>query len=209
MSQPRKACETGCMAEQDASDNREVEIKVRLTDRAAFAAKLPDAGFHLKTPEASERNTLYDTADGRLRQGRQLLRIRQYAGHWLLTHKAPDESATDSRHKSRVETETEASDGNALAAIFQRLGYEPVFAYEKFRAEWADGTGHIVIDRTPIGDFAELEGAPAWIDATAACLGISQSQYVTASYGQLFQEWKNVMKHSAANMTFAEVETAE
>lgn len=193
------------MADPNSKHNLEIEIKVRLTDRAAFAAKLPDTGFHLQTPETHERNTLYDAADGRLRHRGQLLRIRQYGDRWVLTHKAPDESATNTRHKSRIETETEIGDGNALAKIFEQLGYEQIFIYEKFRTEWTDGDGHVVLDRTPIGDFAELEGEPAWIDATAARLGISPSQYLTTSYAQLFLEWKKATKNPAGNMTFAEV----
>ena len=193
------------MSEKKSTGKLEIEIKARLTDHAAFAAKLPSLGFHLKTPGTMERNILFDTADGQLRQRRELLRIRHYGNHWKLTHKAPAESDTGA-HKSRVETETEIQDGNALAAIFERLGYRPVFIYEKVRAEWSDGEGEIVIDITPIGDFAELEGEHDWIDKTAATLGITPPQYVTASYGQLFLEWKKATNHPATNMTFAEIE---
>ena len=155
------------MVEQSSKDNLEIEIKVRLGDRAAFAAGLPALGFHLQTPETMERNTLYDTPEGQLRQRRELLRIRPLRQPWVLTHKAPAENV-GWRHRARVETEIEISDGEALAAIFERLGYRRSFVY--FRSEWADGEGHIVLDVTPIGDFAELEGKPAWIDATAAKL---------------------------------------
>lgn len=183
----------------------EIEIKVRLTDRAALAAQLPSLGFRLQTPETLERNILFDTPDGLLRQRRQLLRLRQYGSRWVLTHKAPAESDGTTLHKARVETETEIGDGETVAAIFERLGYHPVFLYEKLRTEWTDGQGHIVIDVTPIGDFAELEGSPAWIDATASRMGISSAQYLTASYVQLFLDWKKATQHSAVNMTFAEV----
>ncbi len=188
------------------SNKLEIEIKVRLTDHASFAAKLPALGFHLRTPETMERNILFDTPDGQLRQRRELLRIREYGGHWKLTHKAPAPGDTIRTHKSRVETETEIVDGEALAAVFERLGYKPVFIYEKHRTEWTDDQGHIVIDATPIGDFVELEGEHDWIDTTAAKLGIQPSQYLTASYGQLFQDWKKSSKHPAKNMTFAEIQ---
>lgn len=188
-----------------SADNLEIEVKVRLADCAAFAVKLPALGFQLRTPETMERNVLFDSREGGLRQKRQLLRIRRYGEKWVLTHKA--EGAYDPRamHKTRVETETTVEDGEALAAIFKELGYFPVFIYEKRRTEWSDDEGHIVIDVTPIGDFAELEGEPAWIDRTAARLGIERREYLTASYTQLFQEWKNATRHEAENMTFAEV----
>jgi len=193
------------MAQSSSTANLEIEIKARLADRAAFAAKLPSLGFQLKTAETPERNVLFDTGDGQLRQRGELLRIRRYGEHWKLTHKAPSRGSAGQSHKSRVETETRIEKGDALAAIFEGLGYRPVFTYEKIRAEWSDGQGEIVIDATPIGDFAELEGSHEWIDRTAAKLGISPSEYLTASYVQLFRDWKNAGNHPAANMTFAEI----
>jgi adenylate cyclase class 2 len=193
------------MVQEGSAGKLEIEIKARLTDRTAFTAKLPAMGFRLVTPETMERNILFDTPDGLLRQRREILRIRRYGDHWKLTHKAPAESTTISTHKARVETETEVGDGEALAEIFERLGYRQSFIYEKLRTEWTDGEGHVVVDVTPIGDFAELEGEHAWIDATAEKLEILPSQYLTASYGQLFLDWKNATKHPAKNMTFAEV----
>ncbi len=193
------------MSEKKSTGKLEIEIKARLADRAAFVTKLPLFGFHLKTAETMERNILFDTAEQKLRQRKELLRIRHYGNHWKLTHKSPAESDTASTHKSRLETETEIQDGNALAAIFERLGYRPVFTYEKVRAEWSDGKGDIVIDITPIGDFTEFEGEHDWIDKTAASLGIPSSQYLTASYGQLFLDWKRTTSHPALNMTFAEI----
>jgi len=44
--------------------------------------------------------------------------------------------------------------------ILRALGYAPSFRYEKFRAEWTDGKGQVVVDETPIGDFCEIEGSP-------------------------------------------------
>jgi adenylate cyclase, class 2 len=191
------------MTEKPSTGNPEIEVKIRLTDRAAFAAKLPGLGFRLKTPEAFERNVLYDTPEGTLRTRKELLRIREYNGHWKLTHKA--DTGAMGRHKTRIETELEIGDGPALAAIFEYLGYGQAFVYEKRRTEWVDDSGHLVIDETPIGDFIELEGEHAWIDSTAAKLGISASEYLTASYVRLFLDWKAARRYPANNMTFAEI----
>jgi adenylate cyclase, class 2 len=187
----------------------ETEIKVRLTDRAAFTMLLPALGFHLLTAETMERNVLFDKPDGELRRRGELLRIRQYGDRWILTHKAPVENSAFTAHKVRVETETEVEDGRPLAAIFERLGFTPLFVYEKLRTEWADNEGHVVVDVTPIGDFAELEGGSEWIDRMAAKLGIFPANYMKASYWQLFQEWKRATGHPATNMTFAEIEHQE
>jgi adenylate cyclase class 2 len=198
-------CETIDMGGEMAIGKMETEVKVRLTDRASFTVQLPALGFHLQTAETMERNVLFDNADGELRKRGELLRIRQYGDRWILTHKAQVESAAHSSHKVRAETETEIEDGRPLAAIFERLGFAPMFVYEKLRTEWADNEGHVVVDVTPIGDFAELEGGSEWIDRIAAKLGISPANYMKASYGLLFQEWKRATRHPAANMTFAEI----
>jgi adenylate cyclase class 2 len=197
------------MTLETAPGKMETEIKVRLTDRAAFTLQLPALGFHLLTAETMERNVLFDKPDGQLGQRGELLRIRQYGDRWILTHKGPAEGSANSAYKLRAETETEVEDGRPLAAIFERLGLVPGLVYEKLRTEWADNEGHVVIDVTPIGDYAELEGEPAWIDRTAAKLGFSPSDYIKASYGQLFQDWKLATGHPARSMTFAEIDPQE
>jgi adenylate cyclase class 2 len=184
----------------------EVEIKFRVSDPAALLERARRAGFSEATPPTHEFNTLYDTPDRKLRQRGQLLRIRHYGDRWVMTHKShPPETSAADRHKRRIELETEVSDGAALAEVFSALGYVPVFSYEKYRAEWNDGTGHLVLDETPLGTLAELEGDPDWIDRTAAKLGVTPDEYMTASYGMLFLEWKAATGDPAQNMTFAEM----
>jgi adenylate cyclase class 2 len=98
--------------------------------------------------------------------------------------------------------ETAVSDGKKLDAILRALGYAPSFRYEKFRAQWTDGKGQVVVDETPIGDFCEIEGPPRWIDATAKHLGVSAADYITKNYATLFVEWKQETKSAAKEMIF-------
>jgi adenylate cyclase class 2 len=184
----------------------ETEIKFRLDDLARFAGRLPAAGFTLKTPRSFESNTLYDTPDRRMRARTEILRIRSYAGRWLLTHKClPDAGPGEDTHKHRIETETEVSDGDALARVFVSLGLVPAFRYEKWRTEWSAGEGHCVIDETPIGNYAELEGPAEWIDQAAARLGVEPRQYITLSYGRLFDIWRERHRSDAKDLTFAAI----
>jgi adenylate cyclase class 2 len=190
----------------------ETEIKFRLdqsADLAGFNTRLQSAGFALKTPRSFESNVLYDTPDRQMRARTEILRIRNYAGHCLLTHKRlPDSGPGEDTHKHRIETETEVSNGDALAQVFLSIGLVPAFQYEKWRTEWHLGQGHCVVDETPIGNFAELEGPADWIDQTAANLGIHPSQYITLSYGRLFDLWREQHASSAANLTFAAIANA-
>ena len=182
---------------------REVEIKFKIDDGQALLQRLESSGFRQVTPRTHERNTLYDQAGRQLLRRGALLRIRQYGPKWTVTYKDRSKIGP-ARHKSRREIETAVHDGQALAAILQAVGFEPSFAYEKFRSEWSDGTGHVVVDETPIGDFGEIEGPPQWIDQVARRLGISKTQYITASYAQLFLAWKRKTKSQAEQMLFSE-----
>jgi adenylate cyclase class 2 len=174
-------------------------------DLAGLKRRLEAAGFTLQTPRAFESNVLYDTPGRKMRARTEILRIRTYAGHCLLTHKRlPDVGPGEDTHKHRIETETEVADGEALATVFHSLGLVPAFRYEKWRAEWSDGEGHCVVDETPIGNFAELEGSAEWIDRAAARLGVDPAQYITLSYGRLFELWRNERHSAAENLTFGD-----
>ena len=190
----------------------ETEIKFRVADLSALAERLDSAGFRLETPRSFESNILYDTPDRQMRARTEILRIRSYAGHWTLTHKRlPGPSASgpghpdSDRHKHRVETETSVAHGEALAEIFLSLGLVAAFRYEKWRTEWTDGEGHCVIDETPIGNYAELEGSSDWIDHAATRLGIDSSSYITLSYGRLFDEWRVDHRSSVEDLTFSPI----
>jgi adenylate cyclase class 2 len=179
--------------------DREIEIKFRVADVPALVRKLRAAGFRLVTERTREMNTLYDLPGEVLRGRHQLLRLRQYGSHWTLTHKAKKQTG---RHSSREELETVVADGKKMDLILRALGYAPSFRYEKFRAEWTDGKGQVVVDETPIGNFCEIEGAPRWIDATAKKLGVSYADYITKNYASLFLDWKVRTKSTGDEMTF-------
>ena len=182
--------------------SKEVEIKFLVDDVRSLQRRLRAAGFRLRTPRTHEMNALYDLPGQVLRKRGELLRLRKYGCEWILTHKAKGKPG---RHKTRVETETRVADGETMHAILSALGLEPRFRYEKFRAEWSDGTGHVVVDETPIGTVAEIEGPSRWIDRTARKLGVAPSQYITRTYADMFVEWKRRTRSPAKEMTFAAV----
>jgi adenylate cyclase, class 2 len=179
--------------------NQEVEIKFRVENPRALASRLRASGFRMVTRRTHEMNTLYDLHGQRLRRRGELLRLRKYGTEWILTHKAKGKAG---RHKIRTETETKVSDGAKMDAILRALGFVPTFRYEKFRTEWTDKQGHVVVDETPIGDFGEIEGPPRWIDRTALRLGIRRDDYITKTYSELFSAWKRRSKSHADEMTF-------
>ncbi|GAC1427751.1 MAG: hypothetical protein NVSMB62_25690 [Acidobacteriaceae bacterium] len=192
----------------------EVELKFPVDDLALLDSRLPGLGFKLITPRTFEQNTLFDTADRTLLHSRQILRLRRYGDLWTLTHKRQPGKEDDrsARYKTRIETETHLDDGPAMGQIFEQLGYTPVFRYEKFRSEWESGSNtsaHLVLDETPIGTFAELEGPPDWIDAALAEIGVDPARCLTESYGKLFLAWKQRTGSAATDLTFDQIQPAE
>ena len=182
--------------------NREIEVKFRVNSPAQLLQRLRQAGFRQITPRTHEMNAVYDLPEGRLRKRGELLRLRKYGADWTLTHKAKGKAG---RHKIRIENETKVADGARMDSILRALSFAPSFHYEKFRAEWSDGKGHVVIDETPIGNFAEIEGPAHWIDRTAVGLQVQPRDYVTATYAELFFQWKKQTRSSASDMTFRAV----
>ncbi len=181
---------------------KEIEIKFRIANVPALTRALKQAGFKQLIRSTHEMNSLYDLPGQKLRKRGELLRLRKYGEAWVLTHKAKGKAG---RHKVRAELETRVENGQQTDAILRALGFAPTFRYEKYRAEWSDSTGHVVLDKTPIGNFGEIEGPSRWIDRTARALGISRGDYITQTYAPMFFAWKRRTHSPATEMTFRAV----
>jgi len=59
------------------------------------------------------------------------------------------------------------------------------------------------LDETPVGNYVELEGAPAWIDRMARRMGFAERDYITASYARLYLDWCRKNRVKPSNMVFA------
>jgi adenylate cyclase class 2 len=184
-----------------SSGSREVEIKLAMPSVRAARTLLRGAGFRVSRRRVLESNTVFDTTEFKLRGTACLLRIRQAGRAATLTYKGAPRPGP---HKSREEIETEVAHGDTLARIVSKLGFLPVFRYEKYRTEFqqARGGGVAMLDETPIGVFLELEGAPRWIDRTSRQLGFSRKAYITASYGRLYFEWAEERGEHPSHMVF-------
>ena|SRR5208337_4862593 len=193
---------------------KEIEIKFRIENLPPLTRALRQAGFKQLTRSTHEMNSLYDLPGQKLRKRGELLRLRKYGEAWVLTHKGKptlahrtrkDGAPEAGRHKVRVELETRVEDGQQMDAILRALGFALTFRYEKYRAEWSDGSGHVVLDETPLGNFGEIEGPSRWIDRTARALGIAPAHYITQTYAELFFAWKSATHSAATEMTFRAV----
>ena len=180
----------------------ETEVKIRIGDAAEVVNRIRQAGFQISVDRLFEANTLYDKPDRALRQSEMLLRLRQAGDKHLVTWKGKGQPGP---HKARPEIETTLGSSERLGQIFEQLGFERVFRYEKYRTEFRQPgvDGVITVDETPIGNFLELEGPGDWIDTTARQLGFTEKQYVLESYGRLYLEDCERRGLKPANMTFS------
>lgn len=167
------------------TENRiEIEIKLRVDSLPPWRGRLLAQGAAIAGPRALERNVVFDTPDGTLKERGILLRLRRQGQRSVLTMKAP--ARPDAVFKVREETEADVSDFSAMEAILGALGFHPFFVYEKYREVLAVDGAQVMLDETPIGAFLEIEGAPAAIDLVAARLGFSRADYLSDSYYRLF-----------------------
>lgn len=166
----------------------ETEIKLRIPSCEAVAPLLEALGFTETIPAQEELSVLWDRGE-ELFQQRSALRLRSYAGATRLTWKgAPVE---DPLLKIRPEVETGVEDFEAMEGILRALGYEPVLRMVKTRAVWERDELEACLDRTPFGDFIELEGDPQAIRYAMEGLSLNASHLERRSYPTLWREAGN------------------
>jgi adenylate cyclase, class 2 len=168
------------------SDTHEIEVKLRYEGVAQFER----AGLRLELEMARhfEDNWLLDTSDRQLSARAAILRVREAAGRGALTYKAKaDPEAVVTRFKARLEIETQLDDPQSTVALLEQLGYRKWFRYQKYRTVYrvllpSGASLHLMFDETPLGNFAELEGAETAITEAVQLLGVRREDYILDSY---------------------------
>jgi len=149
-----------------------------------MARRLQAVGATLEDPRVFEENHILDDPDGRLRERQVILRVRLVNGRGLVTVK--EKIAGDQGdYKMQHEQESTVGDGASLLATLHAAGFVTAYRYQKYRRVFRRGDLLITLDELPLGDYLELEGAPADIDRTAGELGFSRSDYINESYRDL------------------------
>jgi len=178
---------------------QEIEIKFALKDRPALVRKLHDIGAQRLYAETFEDNIVLDRR-GELRTRGALLRVRKFGRYALATFKGP--TAFEGGVKTREEVQTGVESFELAIQLFDALGFKPVFRYQKFREVWRVREVEVVIDRTPIGDYFEIEGAVDVIRAVAADLGMNMDQALRHSYADLYRQARRTRADLPEHMVF-------
>ena len=162
----------------------ETEVKLRVPGPAEAREAVARIGATLARERHFEDNVLFDDQAKSLNAQGSVLRLRTTPGSAVLTFKGPRRFVRGI--KTRVEQQTRVEEPEAVKAILEQLGMEPVFRYQKYRETWTHRGQEIVIDETPIGTFMEIEGDEEGIRAVAAELGRDSSEFMAESYVDLF-----------------------
>lgn len=178
---------------------QEIEVKFVLKDRALLTEKLRKAGAQLLYPETFEDNIILDRR-GELRTKGALLRVRKFGKYVLATYKGP--VSIDRGVRAREEVQTGLESFERAITLFDSLGFKPTFRYQKFREVWRLGEVEIVLDRTPIGDYFEIEGPLDTIRGVAAELGMNMDEAIRLSYSELYRQQRRTRADLPENMVF-------
>jgi adenylate cyclase class 2 len=163
-------------------DRREIEAKFNLQTFEEIRRKLQAVDARLLTPRSFERNLRFDTPDRSLHASHQVLRLR-LDSRVFLTYK---QSHSPER---RTEIEFEVVDAEAARLFLEALGFEVVFAYEKYRETFAYQNTLIALDELPFGRFVEVEGPSLErVEHTSKELNLAWDERVPQGYMEIFEQ---------------------
>lgn len=181
-----------------AGKDTETEVKIKVGDLEAIAGRILMTGGARTGERVHERNVRYDDAGGTLTPAGRVLRLRQDR-ETRLTYKEP--RAGDSG-MTRTELEVSVSDFEMAHRILGALGFSPAWEYEKYRTTYRLGGCEVVLDETPMGNFIEIEGDVAGIEAALDALQLHHARRITESYSVLFEHVKRRLGLPFRDLTF-------
>ena len=180
---------------------QEIEVKFPLRDRNELLRKLHELGGNRLYAETFEDNIVLDRR-GELRTKGALLRVRKFGRYSLATFKGPT-SIESGGIKTREEVQTGVESFELAIQLFDALGFKPVFRYQKFREVWRVRDVEVVLDRTPIGEYFEIEGPIDVIRSIAAELGMEMEQAIRHTYADLYRQARRTRADLPNDMVFA------
>ena len=178
---------------------QEIEVKFPLRDRQDLVRRLREAGGTRLYAETFEDNIVLDRR-GELRTKGALLRVRKFGRYSIATFKGP--MSIEGGIKSREEVQTGIESFELAIQLFDALGYKPAFRYQKFREVWRVNDAEVVLDRTPIGEFFEIEGAVELIKEIAAKLDFRMEDAIRQTYADLYRMHRRTRADLPENMVF-------
>ncbi len=182
----------------------EIEVKFYVISLPEVENKIRELGGSLVQERIFESNLRFDTGDQRLRNLRQVLRLRKDKANILTFKGAAEMGAAVS---VRQEIEVLVDDFEKARRLLEGLGYEVVMEYEKYRRIYSLLDTLVVLDELPYGNFVEIEGPDGkTIQKVARNLNLSWKARVMTSYTYLFEALKKLHPELEGKvLTFADL----
>ena len=182
----------------------EIEVKFYVLSLKEIEQKILELGGTLLQERCFESNLRFDTADGRLRNQRHVLRLRKDKEN-ILTFKGAAEAGKPV--SIRQEIEVLVDDFDTARTLLEGLGFEVVMAYEKYRTTYSLLDTLVVLDELPYGNFIEIEGPDgSSIQKVARNLNLNWKVRVMTSYTYLYEALKKErLELEDKYLTFAEL----
>lgn len=205
-----------------ADGHIETEVKFWVESLEAIRDRLVKLGAIRVSERVLETNIRLDRPDRSLSASGQALRLRQSRPslptppspkvmgegameEGVLTYKArlAEPNGEMALVKQLEEIEVQVSDFHRMRAILERLGFETIFLYEKYRETFHLADAEVMLDELPYGCFVEIEGESNAIDRAAAQLGLAAAQRVPGTYLSLFETLRQRRNLPFRDLTFA------
>ena len=178
---------------------KEIELKFRIEKPSLIREKLKEVGAKF-IGKAFEKTVKFDTKNDNLKRGGKFLRVRTGFKN-TITFKRKIGTG-DKKFKEREEIEFEISDPEKMKIILENLGFTKKWIMEKYREKWQWGSAEIVIDKLPLGNFIEIEGNKKVIEKTAKVLGLNLKEGITATYWELWENYRRKRGIKDKNIIF-------
>lgn len=164
---------------------KEIEVKVVVKDFKEIKKKLKELGAKKKCQKTFEKNILFDHKNLKIKEKNFILRLRKFGKSNLLTLKTSAKGKKD--FKVREEINILVEDFEKMKEIFNKLGFFEAFYYEKYREDYIYNGLNISLDKTPIGNYVEIEGDYEKILDFLKKINVKLKETISLSYLQLFR----------------------
>ena len=159
----------------------EIELKSIVTDLEGLRKSLTQSGATLSF-EGELEDRRYDTAERRLLERDEVLRLRVYrdarGARAQLDWKGPTSYVNG--YKRREELSTSLDDADALTTMLDRLGYEVTMEIDRHIWQYEIGGATVRLERYPrMDDLVEVEGSAENIERAIERLGIARAGFTS------------------------------
>ena len=169
---------------------KEIEVKARAEDLKLIGRNLEKIGCVLSKP-LTQRDIIFVVANygnfTEFQPGKNILRIRESGGKFLLTLKQPQSNELDC-----IEHETEIADPDEMKRVLLLMGYQEIVRVNKTRIKTNHNGWEICLDELEgLGSFIEVEKIAEEENAEAIqnelfgflkTLGIKKENRITHGY---------------------------